>query len=576
MALTIIYEGLGVIANADLMTNDTGGLGTGDWAELGTGSIGTNPDVYLRGAMSIGNQYASKLGYSYFDRVTAMDFNATYAGQFLYLWINISAKGAFKTGNSFMIRLGGANNTTLRDFLIANKTDANGWSGGWKLFVIDPAKLGSVADTGSYNINNIRFIGTLIDTDVSVRADSIWFSQFAVAKGLRITGTSSGGWAEAVAYCNDFANRAWGVLQEREEIYYIYGGIWIGTTATSASVNTEISTASKVLQFGMSEYYYGGAWVTSYPNTANTLVMQDSSVYSTIFTDGVIVGTEAGRSGSVFIGDPNSTISMTLYSGNHANSVTKMYGTTFKDIKGTIVLGANSANEYFSNTFQGCGVMTLGTSSVKNSLFVSQIGLITAGGGYVKNCSFISATVAVALNWNIASNTSALLAGTLFSSGGTGHAIELGPNCPSAITLTNMTFTGYGSAGTSNAAIYNNSGKAIAITLVGTTEPTVKNGVDASTTFPSSITLMISVKDEAGNPMVGVRCYIDDNNQSAFILDDVTDGSGEASVQHTAGPVANATWRVRKYGYFMFQQIVDIESAAITLPVTLTVDPLQI
>lgn len=73
-----------------------------------------------------------------------------------------------------------------------------------------------------------------------------------------------------------------------------------------------------------------------------------------------------------------------------------------------------------------------------------------------------------------------------------------------------------------------------------------------------------------------VWCYIDDQNVSPFILDDVTDVNGEASVVHTAGPAAGATWRVRKYGYHFFQQLVSIGSVDITLPVTLTADPLQV
>ena len=399
MALTIAYEGLGVIANADLLTNDTGGLGTGDWGELGTGSIGTNPDVYLYGTGSIGSQYASKVGYSYFDRVTPINFSTTWAGNFVYMWINISAKGAFTTADSFAVRIGTTASANYNDYFIANKNDSNKWAGGWKLFVIDPTKV-RTSGNGTLDLTSVQFFGNYIATDVSVRADSIWWSQMAVAKGLRITGTSTTGWAEAVAYCTDYASRAWGVLQDREGIYFVYGGLWIGTTATTGSLNTSFVTAGRVIQFGKSEYRNAATnWVTSYPDTANTMVVQDSSAYSTIFQDGVIVGTDSGRSGSQFIGDPNSTISMTLYSGNHASSVTKLYGSTLKDIKGTIILGNNTANQYFSVTFQGCGAMTLGTSSVQNTLFVSGLGLVTYGGGVLKNCSFISSTVSPALSW---------------------------------------------------------------------------------------------------------------------------------------------------------------------------------
>jgi len=572
MALTIGYEGLGVIANADQVTNDTGGLGTGDWGELGAGYIDVNPDVYLYGSASMGSQYASKVGYSYFDRVTPINFSTTWAGNFIYMWINISAKGAFTTADSFCVRIGTSNSANYNDYFIANKNDSNGWAGGWKLFVIDPTKT-RTSGNGTLDLTSVQFFGNYIATDVSVRADSIWWSQMAVAKGLRILGTSTSGWADAVAYCTDYTNRAWGVLQEREGIYYVYGGLWIGSS--TASTATSFVTAGRVIQFGISEYRNAATdWVTSYPDTANALVIQDQNGYATIFTDGVIVGSDAGRSGSQFIGDPNSTISMTLYSGNDASSVTKMYGTTFKDIKGAITLGDNTANQYFSDTFQGCGVMTLGTSSVQNSLFVSGLGLVTYGGGILKNCSFISSTVPVALSWNQAIDTNTKLDGTLFSSGGTGHAIEFGSNTPASLTFNNMTFTGYGANETTDAAIYNNSGKAVEISLNGTAQPTVRNGGGASTTFPSSITLKIAVKDIDGDPMVGVRCYIDDQNISPFILDDVTDAQGEASTSYTGSPVSNATWRVRKYGYLPFQQLVSIGSVDITLPVTLIDDPI--
>lgn len=229
-----------------------------------------------------------------------------------------------------------------------------------------------------------------------------------------------------------------------------------------------------------------------------------------------------------------------------------------------------------NSNFISYGAISLGTSAITGCSFIGGTGLLTLGGGLFTGCKVISSTAAVAAFWNVAVDTNGKLDGTAFTSAGTGHAIELGPNCPAAITFKNMAFNSYGADTTTDAAIYNNSGKAIAISLIGTTQPTVRNGSGASTTFPSSITLKIAVKDVNGDPMVGVRCYIDDQNVSPFILDDVTDVNGEASVVHTAGPAAGATWRVRKYGYHFFQQLVSIGSVDITLPVTLTADPLQV
>lgn len=93
-------------------------------------------------------------------------------------------------------------------------------------------------------------------------------------------------------------------------------------------------------------------------------------------------------------------------------------------------------------------------------------------------------------------------------------------------------------------------------------------------TPPTSITLKMVVKDVNGI-VTGAFAYIDDDNALPYIMNTTTDGSGEASVAHTDGPIAGTTWRVRKYGYRPFTQTVDIAAVDITLPVTLIIDPQQ-
>ena len=92
----------------------------------------------------------------------------------------------------------------------------------------------------------------------------------------------------------------------------------------------------------------------------------------------------------------------------------------------------------------------------------------------------------------------------------------------------------------------------------------------------TSVTVGFAVSDEDGDPIVGARAYIDNNNQSPFILDTTTDGGGLASDTYSGAAVPDATWRVRLYGYIPFNQSVDIGSDNITLYVTLVADPLQI
>ena len=262
---TITIEGKGIIANAT-SAEDT----AGDWKELGGGTIGPNPDVYIYGSESIGNQYASKSGYSYFDITNsgvALDFSSggNEEGQFIYMWINIAAGGAFDTlaNNGFSIRIG-TDTSNYRDYKIGGSDDTNGWTGGWKLFVIDldESHVTGYVETGTFDKSSITTFGVWIDTASSVRADSIWIDQIAVGKGLRIVGVTTEGWKDIVDYCTDYSNRAWGMFQEREGIYYAYGRIYIGDSSQTAI--TQFKDSGKIIQFGESQFWNGSAWISSF------------------------------------------------------------------------------------------------------------------------------------------------------------------------------------------------------------------------------------------------------------------------------------------------------------------------
>jgi hypothetical protein len=93
------------------------------------------------------------------------------------------------------------------------------------------------------------------------------------------------------------------------------------------------------------------------------------------------------------------------------------------------------------------------------------------------------------------------------------------------------------------------------------------------------VTLRMEVKNEAGTGLNGIEVYIDDDNVVPYILETTTATvggvDGVAEVSYGGGAVAGSRWRARKYGYKQYQQIINIGSASITLPVTLVVDPQQ-
>lgn len=384
MALTTIaIEGKGVIANCDAVTNDTGGTGTGDWSEQGGGTMALSTDVFLVGSSCIGGKYASKSGFQQFDLGAGneLDFTATTgseAGQMIYMWISMSALGTLDTLSTYplCIRVSSSSPGTSNyvDWLIAGNDDTNGWTGGFKCFIIDPTKTGSrVSGTQSSIIASVRTLGVWIDCSTSARADTIFIDQIAVGSGLRITGGSSTtGWKDVVDYCTDYANRGWGMWQEREGIYYTYGQTYIGDSTQTATLTFQ--DEGRIIQYGVSEYCTdaAGTWASSVPTDFSGIVVEDAASYTTTFEDGVIVGTDSGRSGTVFVGNDQMDVTIDLYGGNNASSLTKLYGTSFRNLTGGITWGNDADHLFYGGTVIGCGQFDpVGAPKLRNLLFVS-------------------------------------------------------------------------------------------------------------------------------------------------------------------------------------------------------------
>jgi hypothetical protein len=116
---------------------------------------------------------------------------------------------------------------------------------------------------------------------------------------------------------------------------------------------------------------------------------------------------------------------------------------------------------------------------------------------------------------------------------------------------------------------------AVTIYVSGGDQPSIRNGIGASTSLPSSISLTMTVKNEAGATISGAYAYIDNDDNSPYIMNTVTDSVGVATTGYADGPANDSIWRVRLYGYKPYRQTVDIGLIDISLPVTLITDPQQ-
>lgn len=176
----------------------------------------------------------------------------------------------------------------------------------------------------------------------------------------------------------------------------------------------------------------------------------------------------------------------------------------------------NNADVNFDNcVFTDLGDFSFQSNSTINTSTFRRCGLITQNTAILNNCTVDSARGSVA----ILSNSPNYISNSSFISDGTGHAIEM--TTSGIYAFSGNTFTGYGSTGTTNAAVYNNSGGAVTLNISGGDSPTYYNGAGASTTVNSTINVTLT---GLTNP-TEVRVYIVDTTTEIAGQENVTTGT---------------------------------------------------
>lgn len=372
MAFTINYDGTGIVAYADGIADTSGGT----WGEQGGGMYSSNPDVYLYGSASIGSKYASKSGYTYIDGITALNYGTGGGaeGEYLYVLVNILAPGPLDvlSTNPFNIVLG-ATTSTLLEYTVASKADSNGWTGGWKAFAVDPTITPSI---GSGNdITAVDTIGIWVDTNVSVRAESIFQSMIISAKGITFTGTpttASEGWDELANWCTDYTNRAFPFLEKRGNTYFMKGSVVVGDGSTA----TAFSAAGNNIECEETSFYNNTAWVSSMAATANSIITTaNSSIdWTNVSIAGYIdnklsIDTSTGDASSFIGGTIKILSTLVCKSTDSFNGV----------VMGEYDARTLGAEEYSACTFDGSNTLTVvSTSNFDNDNTINGTSAVTS------------------------------------------------------------------------------------------------------------------------------------------------------------------------------------------------------
>lgn len=528
---------------ADLIAN---------WAILGTWALSPisnsnpNADMNIQGAGCLIGRI-SGIGTENFTHASNAGLDLS-TGKHIYFWLkNIAwpstdtkANGGLRvtiSSDATPTIVGSAPNDGLSNgkgwFVGGSDTD---FTTGWVCYVLNPSSTADVTQ-GTPVLTSVKRIGMGGRTTKAVGGGSFKPATIiidAIRTGTGVTlinGTSIIPHTFADIFAQDsITTNSWGILTQQQGIYYCAGKFNFGTTGQTA--------------------------ITYFKDIGQVLVFQNFKV-STTFYELILNG--AGSFGT------------TVQLGNISGSVTS--GGCIIKGSGTSVwtLTASAANQtlkLYNCIFSQMKSAALSSTSVVNGCVFSDCGEITASGASITNCSFQAMRTATPMNalyqirvtttptltsntftncatailWNLNADTSGKLDGCSFTSGGTGYAIELGTNTPSVITLNNVIFSGYGTSGTTNAAIYNNSGKAITINITGSgTSPTTNNGSGASTIVNAgSVSATLTVQNVSGSKLQSAQVLVlaDGGPMPSGATVTITNSGTTATVTHTAHGMA--------------------------------------
>ena len=397
--------------------------------------------------------------------------------------------------------------------------------GGWICWAVEANSATASRTGGTFpTLTTIRKIGWRCGTTLG--KTYIYWDAVRYGQGLQIYGGTSGSAAEFDDFVTSENTNAWGVVNKFKGVYYIQGKLNFGTTS-----------------LGVATYF---------KDTLKTLIFQDNLVTSAFYELKTLTNADAdtevylgwgGISGCAF-GLELSTQTARYVVDFSPATRTKIgiYGCSFRR-SGVITLPVYDASylrEVLNTVFENCDSIIVNTCVVEGCSSISAVSAgfrITSESHKLKDCKLISCPY-----------------GIRFPSAG-------------SYGLSNVIFSG-----TFTAHIDNTSGLAVTINRSNGTNCTTYTG---TTTLKDSIDLTMIVKTQAGVAIQYAWAYIDENDVTPFIMNIQTDINGVATINYNGSPMTDSRWRVRKYGYKDFKQLITTGSVNITLPVTLVVDPQQ-
>lgn len=428
------------------------------------------------------------------------------SGWAFFVWLVWTAPNAInlQANGGMMVAVGSAL-TTFETWYVGGRDFGSYPYGGWQNFVVDP-EIAYSEQVGGGPGTSYRWVGGGVDCITKVAKGSpLGVDVIRYGRGtLRVAGGSDAdGLADfaGMATANDGSSARWGLFQAIEGGYKWKGLMYLGYGALTEFTDDNENIVVDNTEFVVSSF--------------NRIEIHNAS--------SVINWTNINIS-ALGIVSPGE---FEMIDNAEFNDI----GGVFTDMS-TFIYQSNAT--LTGRTFRRCGQVTQGGATIDSCVFDS------CGRNQIDSSSEEFTTLLV--------DDLDLIDDCIFTSEGQGHAIELtSAHAAGEYTLTGTSFTGYASSdgSTGDEAIYNNSGGAVTINIVGGTLPSIRNGTSASTTLVvDPVTTTITVLDISDlDPIENVRVLLEAADATGDLLFEesvtLTASGTTASASHTGHGLAN-------------------------------------
>ncbi|MEN8252785.1 MAG: hypothetical protein ABFQ62_00190 [Patescibacteria group bacterium] len=533
----------------------------GDWEDTGGGAAAQEPDFVYQNTYSVSEKVkGSELGIGWVPD-TALDMATT--KRVLILKCVVTTVGILETtaGSGANIEVGSGGRRSAyfkyRHLYGPGGTPEYPSTGSWQVIAVDPNVEGhAFSETNTVSQTAINWVAWMATMTVAtaksenVAMDAIDYITHGT--GLTLVGgdgaDADGTFADFQSFDQGTSTNRYGLCNSVEGVYFVVGVLTIGS-----STETDFTDSSQAIIFP--DNYVDTGFCGIDVSLANT-----NSVIS--LTTITMVGKGSyGADGAT--ADTRPDFGVTGTSG--ALTVDSCAFTNFN----AIVL--TSGVTFSSNTLNSCESLTQASATIS--------GAVVAGSTTADGVAFITCD-------DITKITSSTFA---FSDG---HAIELTSAhaaSPTTHAVTSLTYTGafggtpgsnlVSSSGSTDAMIYNNSGKALILNITGGDSPSIRNGVGATTTVNVSVSITITVTDADTDPIATAQTSVHLTSDDSEVLNADTNASGVASGSFGGSTPAACYVRVRKSStgdtkYISYSTTATIASSTgLNLAVTLQEDP---